>query len=83
MKTQLFTLANAEQYNAAKKDVIGTITSNLEKLFNMSISVELEKLESGAVRIKFMYPFENTQLLNHYITLPSDVVAGLIKEENK
>lgn len=83
MKTKLFTLANAEQYNSAKNDVIGTISNHIEKLFKCSIAVEMLSLDGGAVKLKFTYPFENTQMITQCIIIPADLAIGLMNDSDE
>lgn len=75
-----FTLANKEQYEAAKNDVLGTIDSNLNKMFERAIAFETETLENGNVRIRFTVPGE-TCLSTEVITLPDSITKGLLEKK--
>ena len=75
-----FTLANKEQYEAAKNDVLGTIDSNLEKMFNEALAFETETLENGNVRIRFTVPGE-TCLQTEAIILPGSIAKGLLEKK--
>ena len=75
-----FTLANKEQYEAAKNDVLGTINSNLEKMFNEALAFELEALDNGNVRIRFTVP-GTVCLQTETIILPSLITKGLSEEK--
>lgn len=75
-----FTLANKEQYEAAKNDVLGTINSNLDKMFKSAIAFELEALDNGNVRIRFTIP-EETFLQTEAIILPGSIAKGLLEKK--
>lgn len=74
-----FTLANKEQYEAAKNDVLGTINSNLDKMFTEAIAFETETLDNGNTRIRFTTPGE-TCLQTEVIILPESFTKGLEKK---
>lgn len=74
------TIANKEQYEAVKKDVLGTISSNLEKKFDSAIAVETEEWDNGNVRIRFTTPGE-TCLSTEAIILPSAIIKGLLEKK--
>lgn len=75
-----FTLANKEQYEAAKNDVLGTIDSNLDKMFKSAIAFETETLDNGNVRIRFTVP-GTVCLQTETIILPSLITKGLSEEK--
>lgn len=75
-----FTLANKEQYEAAKNDVLGTVSSNLETMFNGAIAFETETLDNGNVRIRFTVP-GTVCLQTETIILPSLIARGLLEEK--
>lgn len=83
MRTKLFTLAQPETFNNAKADIIGTISNHIEKLFKISIAVEIFKTDNGDVKLKFTYPFEDTQMCTEIITLPKSISTGLMEESNE
>ena len=74
------TIANKEQYEAAKNDVLGTISSNLEKMFDRAIVSEIETLDNGNVRIRFTVPGE-TCLSTEAIVLPSAITKGMLEKK--
>lgn len=76
----LFTIANKEQYEAAKKDVLGTIASNLEKKFDSAIAVEINTCEDGSVKLRFTTPAEH-YLSSESICLNSSLSEGFSKKD--
>ena len=75
-----FTLANKEQYEAAKNDVLGTIDSNLDKMFKSAIAFETETLDNGNVRIRFTVP-GTVCLQTETIILPGSIAKGLLEKK--
>lgn len=75
-----FTLANKEQYEAAKNDVLGTINSNLDKMFNGAIAFETETSDNGTTRIRFIIPGK-TCLQTEAIILPGSIAKGLLEKK--
>lgn len=75
-----FTLANKEQYEAAKNDVLGTIDSNLDKMFKSAIAFETETLDNGTTRICFTIPNEK-RLITEVIILPGSIAKGLLEKK--
>lgn len=74
------TIANKEQYEAVKKDVLGIISSNLEKMFDRAIVSEIETLDNGNVKIRFTIPGE-TCLQTEAIILPGSIAKGLLEKK--
>lgn len=74
------TIANKEQYEAVKNDVLGTIDSNLDKMFKRAIAFETEEWSNGNVRIRFTVPGE-MGLSTEAIVLPSVITKGLFEEK--
>jgi len=81
MKPVLFTRADADKFTAAQNDIIGIIVANLDKLFKISVSVSMEKIEGGKAKLIFTYPFEDTQLMTQYVYLPAELAANLFPEK--
>ena len=74
------TIANKEQYEAVKKDVLDTISSNLEKMFDRAIVSEIETLDNGNIKIRFTTPGE-TCLSTEAIILPSAITKGMLERK--
>lgn len=81
MKPLLFTRADMDKFSAVQNDITGTIVANLDKLFKISISVSIEQIDGGKVRLIFMYPFEDTQLLSQCVYIPADLATGILTKE--
>ena len=74
------TIANKEQYEAVKKDVLGTISSNLEKMFDRAIVSEIETLDNGNIKIRFTIPGE-TCLQTEAVILPGAITKGMLEKK--
>ncbi len=75
-----FTLANKEQYEAAKSNVLDTVASNLENMFKGAIAFETELLDNGNTRIRVTIPDE-TRFNTESIILPGAITKGLFEEK--
>ena len=80
MEAKLFTLGNPEQFVAAKNDIVKTVASNLESMFESAIAVEVMGTDSNVVRIRFTIP-DGSTLSTRSVVIPVELSAGLLNPQ--
>lgn len=71
----LVSLIDSKSYEAVKNDLIGTISANIDSMFNNAVVVKLEETDGGGLKLAFSIPGEEA-ITQSTIYLPSSIVSG-------
>ena len=71
------TIANINRYNSIKRDLIGSISSQIDMLFDSAIAAEIIESNSGGLNIRFTEDFMDS-IIQTTITIPYDLIDGKV-----
>ena len=71
------TIADINRYNSIKKDLIGSISTQIDMLFDSAIAAEIIESNSGGLNIRFTEDFMDS-IIQTTITIPYDLIDGKV-----
>lgn len=71
----LVSLTDAKQYETVKTDLINTIGSNINAMFQKSVAVKIDESDGNGLKLTFSIPYEDL-ISTATIYVPSSIING-------